>query len=214
MSITLSRRSRKAANPTADVAPPVPRGRLSYANVTASLALFVALGGTSYAAIKLPAKSVGTIQLKSRAVTKAKLAPRAVDTSKVRDGSLTGADIALGAVDGSKVRDGSLTAADIAGKVAAAVTADRLAYVQRIAVASASDPAPTGSYSTKGGTAACPAGTFVVGGGVSLGDQNAQIVSNSYPSSTSSWTADVDNVAPTAPSFTVYAICLPAAAAS
>jgi len=57
MSITLSRRSRKAAHPTGDVAPPVPRGRLSYANVTASLALFLALGGTSYAAIKLPAKT-------------------------------------------------------------------------------------------------------------------------------------------------------------
>src|SRR5689334_7142756 len=35
----------------------------------ALLALFVALGGTSYAAIKLPAASVGTKQLKNSAVT-------------------------------------------------------------------------------------------------------------------------------------------------
>ena len=39
------------------------------------LALFIALGGTSYAAAKLPRNSVGTPQIKSAAVTKAKLAP-------------------------------------------------------------------------------------------------------------------------------------------
>jgi hypothetical protein len=38
------------------------------------LALFIALGGTSYAAAKLPRNSVGTTQLKSGAVTEAKLA--------------------------------------------------------------------------------------------------------------------------------------------
>jgi len=37
------------------------------------LALFVALGGTSYAAIKLPANSVGTAQLKKNAVTLKKI---------------------------------------------------------------------------------------------------------------------------------------------
>ncbi len=39
-------------------------GRLSYANVVASLALFVSLGGASFAAFALPANSVGTRQLK------------------------------------------------------------------------------------------------------------------------------------------------------
>jgi hypothetical protein len=37
---------------------------LSYANVTAALALFVALGGISWAAVVLPNNSVGTTQLK------------------------------------------------------------------------------------------------------------------------------------------------------
>jgi|SRR5690349_1763937 len=50
------------------------RGRVTYANAVATVALFVALGGTSYAAITLPAGSVGTKQLKNGAVTKAKLA--------------------------------------------------------------------------------------------------------------------------------------------
>jgi hypothetical protein len=50
------------------------RERLTYANVVGSLALFIALGGVSYAAVTLPANSVGTAQLKNRSVTPAKLA--------------------------------------------------------------------------------------------------------------------------------------------
>jgi hypothetical protein len=43
-------------------------GKLTYANVIATLALFVSLGGASYAAITLPADSVGSKQLRSGAV--------------------------------------------------------------------------------------------------------------------------------------------------
>ena len=49
-------------------------GNLTYANVMATVAVFIALGGASYAAIKLPKNSVGAKQLKSGAVTPAKLA--------------------------------------------------------------------------------------------------------------------------------------------
>jgi hypothetical protein len=48
--------------------------RLSYANVVATLALFVALGGGAYAATQLKKNSVGTKQLKNGAVTEAKIA--------------------------------------------------------------------------------------------------------------------------------------------
>jgi hypothetical protein len=47
--------------------------RLSYANVMATLAIFVALGGASYAAVALPHNSVGSVQLRSGAVTPSKL---------------------------------------------------------------------------------------------------------------------------------------------
>ena len=47
--------------------------RLSYANVVASLALFLALGGVGYAATQLPNNSVGTPQLKANAVTSGKV---------------------------------------------------------------------------------------------------------------------------------------------
>jgi hypothetical protein len=48
-------------------------GNLTYANVMATVAVFIALGGASYAAFKLPKNSVGSKQLKAGAVTPAKL---------------------------------------------------------------------------------------------------------------------------------------------
>lgn len=48
--------------------------RPSPAMIVALVALFVALGGTGYAALKLPKNSVGTRQIKNHAVTKGKLA--------------------------------------------------------------------------------------------------------------------------------------------
>jgi len=47
--------------------------RLSYANVVATIALCVSLGGVSYAAITLPAHSVGPRELRSEAVTRSAL---------------------------------------------------------------------------------------------------------------------------------------------
>jgi hypothetical protein len=49
------------------------RGKLTFANVVACIALFVALGGAGYAATNLPANSVGAKQIRKRAVTPAKL---------------------------------------------------------------------------------------------------------------------------------------------
>ncbi|HWN74079.1 MAG TPA: collagen-like protein [Solirubrobacterales bacterium] len=57
--------------------------KLTYANVVATLALFVALGGASYAALQLPKNSVGTKQLKKSAVTAQKIAKGAVTKAKL-----------------------------------------------------------------------------------------------------------------------------------
>jgi hypothetical protein len=46
---------------------------MRYANVTSSIALFVALGGTGYAALKLPRDSVGAKQIKAGAVRSAEV---------------------------------------------------------------------------------------------------------------------------------------------
>jgi hypothetical protein len=71
---------------------------LTYANVTATLALFVALGGSSYAALNFPKNSIGTRQLKKGSVTAAKVANNAINGAKVKDGSLSGADIVAGSL--------------------------------------------------------------------------------------------------------------------
>jgi len=69
---------------------------LSYANVVATLALFVALGGASYAAFKLPKKSVGTKQLKKNAVTRQKVRRNAINGAKVKNHSLRANDFKAG----------------------------------------------------------------------------------------------------------------------
>jgi hypothetical protein len=72
------------------------RPRLTYANVVATIALFLALGGaTALATGGLPKNSVGSRQLKSKAVTTGKIAGGAVNGSKVAKESLTGEDIKL-----------------------------------------------------------------------------------------------------------------------
>ena len=47
-------------------------------NAIALLALFVALGGTSYAALALPAGSVGARQLRNHSITPIKLDPGSI----------------------------------------------------------------------------------------------------------------------------------------
>jgi hypothetical protein len=49
------------------------RARMSYANVVATMALFLALGGVGYAATQLPRNSVGSKQLRDGAVTAHKI---------------------------------------------------------------------------------------------------------------------------------------------
>lgn len=69
---------------------------LNFANVVSLLALVIALGGVSWAAVSLPKSSVGTKQLKKKAVTGPKIKADAVKSSKVKDGSLLAADFMAG----------------------------------------------------------------------------------------------------------------------
>jgi hypothetical protein len=84
------------------------RSRLTFANTMSLIALFVALGGTGYAAVNLPKNSVGSRQLK----------PNAVTSSKVKNGALLAADFKAGdkgdrgnnGTDGTNGAPGSATA--------------------------------------------------------------------------------------------------------
>jgi hypothetical protein len=65
------------------------RDRLSYANVMATLAVFLVLGGGAYAAGTLPANSVGSAQLRRDAVTRSKLADDSVSTAQLVHNGVT-----------------------------------------------------------------------------------------------------------------------------
>jgi hypothetical protein len=62
------------------------RRHVTYSTVMATVAVFIALGGISYATIKLPANSVGTKQLRAKAVTLKKIKPKARRALKGRRG--------------------------------------------------------------------------------------------------------------------------------
>jgi hypothetical protein len=89
------------------------RPRLTYANVMATIAVFIALGGTSYAALKLPKNSVGSKQIKKNAVVAAKIKNGAVTGPKIAGGAITGTQVKEGSLTGANVLDGSLSGTDI-----------------------------------------------------------------------------------------------------
>jgi hypothetical protein len=62
------------------------RRRLTYANVIATLALFLALNVGAYAALKIPPNSIGSAQLKNKAVTPKKVSPSAIKLFRGKKG--------------------------------------------------------------------------------------------------------------------------------
>ena len=66
--------------------------------VISSIALIVALGGTTYAITALPANSVGTKQIRADAVTGKKIAKGAVGSEQIADGSVRATDLAPGVI--------------------------------------------------------------------------------------------------------------------
>jgi hypothetical protein len=112
--------------------------------VVALLALFVALGGGAYAAIKLPPNSVGSRQLKTSAVTRGKLAKNAVTGAKVKNGSLTGADLNVAGLP--KVP--SATSADSASHAGSADSATKAATADNATHAGSADSATDAEHAT------------------------------------------------------------------
>jgi hypothetical protein len=150
--------------------------RPSPAMVVACIALLVALGGTSIAAVSQVANnSVGTAQLKSNAVTTpkiknnavtapkiasnavaaAKIASNAVGSAKIAANAVTGEKIAANAVTTDKVQDGSLTAADLAAGV---IPASSSSYARFL-----NGPVPVASAVTEATSLNIPqAGNYVI----------------------------------------------------
>jgi hypothetical protein len=174
------------------------RAKLSYANVMATLALFVALGGTSYAAMKLPKNSVGTSQLRKSSVTAKKIKKNAVRTTHVLNGSLKAEDFAVG-----EVPTGATGAQGPAGS----------AGVSNLNLVSNSATATVGQFVTVSTVADCPAGQKTLGGGAqAVGGSSLQVAlqqSNPDPIAFDDWRAVGLNLDPTPQSVTVsaWALC-------
>ncbi len=166
----------------------LPRRLPSPAMIVACIALAIALGGTSYAAIRLPANSVGAKQLKKRAVTGA----------KVKRNTITGAQIA----ESTLSRVPAALKADSADSAAIA----RLDYRQSAATA-----IPTSGHVRV--AASCDAGTFALGGGAKVSDPDIALVLDSNPVGKSGWEATGFASTP-GTTLTVFVICGAAAAST
>lgn len=146
-------------------------------------------------------------------------------------GVVNGLDVQNGSLTGADIRNKSLTLADFRGRGPRGATG-RTGPVGPAGPAGPGGPGgpagPAGAQGPAGPvrvdrnfitkiqngmtqdsqTVSCDAGLAVVGGGVfAQGTYNQQNINSSYPSSSTAWTAYVDNFTSSPLSFTVYVIC-------
>ena len=88
---------------------------LSFSNVVACLALFIALGGTVYAAGKISGK-----QIKPSSLPGNRLKPRTITARRIKPKTLTGRQVKKHSLTGTEINQGTLTG----------ITAAALASVQ------------------------------------------------------------------------------------
>jgi hypothetical protein len=101
-------------------------GRLSYANVMATIAVFLALGGGAYA---LQGKNtVDSGDIKPNAVTASDIAPDAVTASDIAPNSVGSAEIKPNAARSADVQDNGLTGRDIADQSGVDTCADSVRF--------------------------------------------------------------------------------------
>jgi hypothetical protein len=163
---------------------------LSFSNVVACLALFVALGGSVYAAGKISGK-----QIKRNSLPGNRLKPRTLPPNRIKPNSLTG----------HQVKANSLTGDQVDEKTLVGVSAAALASVQYEAITVALPP-----YGSPGtATANCPAGSYAIGGGATLSSEEGATVNDSGPSPLrTGWTASGYSWYYPRATMTVTAICV------
>lgn len=159
----------------------------SFSNVVACLALFIALGGTVYAAGKISGK-----QIKKSSLPGNRIKPKSIPANRIKPKSLTGAQVKPDSLTGEQIDEKTLT-----------VSAAALANVQYESTTLQLNwrPAPA--------TANCPAGSYAIGGGATLTDDNGGVVNSSGPSPLrTGWTATGYSWEGTGPTMTVTAVCV------
>jgi hypothetical protein len=89
------------------------RSHASFANVVSVMALFVALGGTSVAAVTLAKNSVGSKQIKKNAVRASEIKSNAVGASEIRSNAVAGGDVADGTLGSGDLGDNSVGSGEL-----------------------------------------------------------------------------------------------------
>jgi hypothetical protein len=119
------------------------RSRLTYANVVATLSLFLVLaGGTAFAASQLGKNTVGSKQLKKNAVT----------TAKIKNGAVTGAKVKISSLGTVPSATNAETARN-ATHAASADTAKNAVHADSAATAEKATSAATADRATSAVTA-------------------------------------------------------------
>ncbi len=188
---------------------------LSVANVLSCIALFVALGGAAYAAVKIPNNAVKARKIAPQAVTNAKIKTQAVTSGKIKNGGVNALDLGAGQVTSEKIGTGAVTAKKLAKKAVTERTianeAVTTAKIGKEAVDASKISAPlwlqlvrnvayfnsssvTNGEPNKTATVECPKGKEAIGGGGRLeGELKEVALTGSYPLSTGTsrngWTA-------------------------
>jgi hypothetical protein len=136
--------------------------RPTYGSVTATIALFAALAGTSYAAITITGSNI-----RNGTLTGADLRNESIKGSDIDNGSLTGSDLKTGSVTSSDIADGALRLGDFrAGELPAGPAGPPGPGGLSDVVVRRSDVTVAAS-SPGEATAACASGELAVGGGAS-----------------------------------------------
>ncbi len=150
-----------------------PRPKLRYADVMATIAVFLALGGGAWAAAHIaPANSVNSRSIVDGQVKRADIATSAVSSAKIGDGQISSGDLADSAVIGAKLATGAVTNPKLApGSVNSSSVLDNSLTGADLNESTLA-PVPNASHATSADSAAnaqtlggSPASSFVAGGG-------------------------------------------------
>jgi hypothetical protein len=140
--------------------------RPSPAIIVATLALFVAMGGTGYAVSKLPKGSVGAAQLRKNAVR----------SKHIKAGSITKAKLAQSTLSALRGE----TPAGVSGPVTSSAASDRIEYADKSGYADKAGYADEAGHADKAGYAD-KAGSLDAAAAASIAAQAADAVTAGLP---------------------------------
>jgi hypothetical protein len=129
------------------------RRRLSFANVTSGLALFIALGGTGYAAVALPSNSVGASQIRTNAVGRSEVRTDAVGKSEIRASAVGKSEVGTNGIGKLEIRNGAVGSGELLDGSIGAADLSVSARTAKVGVTAAGAAVPGGDAKSVGRTA-------------------------------------------------------------